>query len=83
MAFLTMIALSLARLFLEEGGGEPETMPLYRLADLTWWGALLLFSLAVFIVWLLMSWQANFFDRQMASESHIEHGHNGEIPDEH
>lgn len=49
---------------LEGGEGEPP-IPVYRLLDMYWWGALLLISLIVFIVWLLISWQSRYFDGQM------------------
>ena len=49
---------------LEGGEGEPP-IPVYRLLDMYWWGALLLISLIIFIVWLLISWQSMYFDGQM------------------
>ena len=74
---LSLITLYLAGLF-QEGGGEPETTPVYQLAGLTWWGGLLLVGAVILVAWILISWQAAHFDRQMASESPGEHPQPGE-----
>jgi predicted flap endonuclease-1-like 5' DNA nuclease len=61
------------RALAEGGEGEPS-IPVYQLASLYWWGALLLISLVIFIAWLLISWQARYFDRQLAlAGSHADH----------
>jgi predicted flap endonuclease-1-like 5' DNA nuclease len=49
---------------LEGGEGEPH-IPVYQLLDMYWWGALLLISLIIFVVWVLISWQSRYFDGQL------------------
>lgn len=70
--FVTSVVV-LLRLLVEGGEGEPS-VPVYQLASLYWWGALLLISLVIFIAWMLISWQARHFDRQLSlAGSHVAH----------
>jgi predicted flap endonuclease-1-like 5' DNA nuclease len=58
---------------LEGGEGEPS-IPVYQLASLYWWGALLLIGGIILVVWLLIAWQARYFDRQLSlAGSHAAH----------
>lgn len=72
MLFILPIVPVLISALLEGGEGEP-TIPVYQLASLYWWGALLLISLMVFIAWLLITWQARYFDRQLAGSPAAHH----------
>jgi predicted flap endonuclease-1-like 5' DNA nuclease len=59
---------------LVEGGEGELSAPVYQLASLYWWGALLLISLIIFIAWMLISWQARHFDQQLSlASSHAAH----------
>lgn len=60
--YLSIIVL--LRAIAEGGEGEPS-IPVYQLASLYWWGALLIISLVIFVAWLLISWQARYFDHQL------------------
>lgn len=64
MLFILSFIIPFLQVQLEGGEGEP-TIPVYRLLDMYWWGALLLISLIIFVVWLLISWQSRYFDGQM------------------
>jgi len=64
MSFVLSIIIPLLQALLESGEGEPP-IPVYQLLDMYWWGALLLISLTIFVVWLLISWQSRYFDGQM------------------
>ncbi len=72
MLFILSNVTVLISALLEGGEGEP-TIPVYQLASLYWWGALLLISLMVFIAWLLITWQARYFDRQLAGSPAAHH----------
>jgi hypothetical protein len=64
MPFMLSIFIPFVQALLEGGEGEPH-IPVYKLLDMYWWGALLLISLIIFVVWVLISWQSRYFDRQM------------------
>jgi len=64
MPLVLSITIPFLQALLEGGEGEPP-IPVYQLGSLYWWGALLLISLIIFVVWLLISWQSRYFDQQM------------------
>ena len=64
LSYVTILTSTL----LEGGEGEPS-IPVYQIASLYWWGALLLISLVILFAWLLITWQARFFDQQLALAS--------------